>query len=485
MDMNGKTVIPGIVDAHGHLVNLGQSLRNVNLVGTKSYDEVIAKVVERAKTTPAGQWIRGRGWDQNDWTDTRFPTNEALSKATPNNPVYLTRVDGHAGLVNAKALDLAGVTAKTPDPDGGKFLRDAQGNPTGVLIDRAQGIVAAKIPAATSQEIREATLGAIAELNKWGLTGMHDAGVNASTIAVYEQLAKEGKYNLRNYVMLRDQDSVLNRFMAAPLDTAVGGRIWVHSIKLVSDGALGSRGAAMLEPYTDDPTNVGLITVKPDEIHSVAARALKAGWQVNVHAIGDRANRLTLDQFEMALKEVPRADHRFRVEHAQILHWDDIPRFAQLGVIPSMQGSHATSDMYWAVNRIGPTRALGAYAWRSLLNTGVVIPNGSDFPVESANPLISFHSFVSRQDSDNWPAAGWYPEQKTTREEALLSMTMWPAYASFMEKESGSISPGKFGDFTVLDQDIMTIPVEQILNTKVEMTVIGGKVVYRRETPKT
>jgi predicted amidohydrolase YtcJ len=391
-------------------------------------------------------------------------------------------VDGHAGLVNAKALELAGVTAKTPDPDGGKFLRDAQGNPTGVLIDRAQQAVSSKIPSATPQELREATLAGITEANKWGLTGVHDAGEPAEVIDVFVQLAKEGKYNLRNYVMLRAEDSVLDRFMAqGPI--AVNDRVWVHSIKITADGALGSRGAAMIEPYTDDPTNVGLITVPPDRIHQVAARALKAGWQVNVHAIGDRANRLVLDQFEMALKEVPKADHRFRVEHAQILHWDDIPRFAQLGVIPSMQGSHATSDMYWAVNRIGPTRALGAYAWRSLLNTGVVIPNGSDTPVESPNPLISFHSFITRQDADNWPAGGWYAEQKTTREEALLSMTMWPAYASFLEKESGSLSPGKFGDFVVLDQDIMTIPENQILNTKVEMTVLGGKVVYQRGKP--
>ena len=484
MDLNGKTVIPGIVDAHVHLVNLGSTLRNVDLVGTKSYNAIIAKVVERAKNTPPGQWIRGRGWDQNDWADTRFPTHEALSRAVPNHPVYLTRVDGHAGLVNAKALELAGVTAATRDPDGGKFLRDAQGNPTGVLIDAAQGVVSSKIPAASDAEIREATLAGIAEANRYGLTGVHDAGVSPQTINVYTQLAKEGRYNLRNYVMIRAEDSVLNRFMSQP-PIAVNDRVWVHAIKITADGALGSRGAAMIEPYTDDPTNVGLITVREDRIHQVAARALKAGWQVNVHAIGDRANRVVLDEFEKALKEVPKADHRFRVEHAQILHWDDIPRFAQLGVIPSMQGSHATSDMYWAVNRIGTTRALGAYAWRSLLNTGVVIPNGSDTPVESANPLISFHSFVTRQDADNWPAAGWYPEQKTTREEALLSMTMWPAYASFLEKESGSLSPGKFGDFVVLDQDIMTIPAEQILDTKVEMTVLAGKVVYRRETPKT
>ncbi len=485
MDLDGKTVIPGMVDAHGHLANLGQRLKGVDLVGTKSYDEVIQRVVERAKVTPAGQWIRGRGWDQNDWADTRFPSNEALSKAVPNHPVYLTRVDGHAGLVNARAIQLAGVTAATKDPDGGRFIRDAAGNPTGVLIDAAQGIVSSKIPAVTPQEVREFTVAAISELNKWGLTGLHDAGENAATVQVFTQLVKEGKYNLRNYVMLRDQDSIMDRFMAQPPIVGMEGRLWVHSIKLYIDGALGSRGAALLEPYTDDPTNVGLLVARPEDIRRVAVKALKAGWQVNTHAIGDRGNRIVLDEFEKALKEVPKADHRFRVEHAQILHWDDIPRFAQLGVIPSMQGSHATSDMYWAVNRLGPTRALGAYPWRSLLNSGVVIPNGSDFPVESANPLISFHSFVTRQDENNWPTAGWYPEQRTTREEALLSMTMWPAYSAFMEKESGSLTPGKFGDFVVLDQDIMTIPSEQILNTRVEMTVLGGKVVYRRETPRT
>ncbi|HEY3219629.1 MAG TPA: amidohydrolase [Gemmatimonadales bacterium] len=480
LDLTGKTVITGMVDAHAHLLGLGQALRTVDLVGTRSYDEVIARVVERAKTARAGEWIRGRGWDQNDWADTRFPTHGALSRAIPNNPVYLTRVDGHAALVNAKALELAQVTAATPDPTGGRFIRDSANNPTGVLVDNAQGIVGRVIPAPSQAELREQTLAAIAEANRWGLTGIHDAGVAPEGIAVYEELAKEGRYNLRNYVMVRSTDSVLDAFMRrGPQKALYEGRLWIRAIKLVADGALGSRGAALLEPYNDDPGNTGLITTPPERIRSVAVRALKAGFQVNVHAIGDRANRIVLDQFEAALREVPTADHRFRVEHAQILSYQDIPRFAELDVIPSMQGSHQTSDMYWAPNRLGPARLGGAYAWRSLLNTGVVIPNGSDFPVEAVNPLISFHSFFTRQDADNFPPGGWMPEQRTTRQEALLSITLWPAYAGFMENESGSVTIGKYADFVVLDRDIMTVAPEEVLGTRVLMTVLGGRTVYR------
>jgi len=480
LDLSGKTVITGMVDAHAHLLGLGEALRTVDLVGTRSYDEVIARVVERAKTARPGEWIRGRGWDQNDWADTRFPTHAALSRAVPNNPVYLTRVDGHAALVNARALELAQVTAATPDPTGGRFIRDSANNPTGVLVDAAQGIVGRVIPASSRAELREQTLAAIAEANRWGLTGIHDAGVAPEGIAVYEELAKEGRYSLRNYVMVRSSDSVLDAFMQrGPQKALYDGRLWIRAIKLVADGALGSRGAALLEPYSDDPGNTGLITTPPERIRSVAVRALKAGFQVNVHAIGDRANRIVLDQFEAALREVPTADHRFRIEHAQILRYQDIPRFAELDVIPSMQGSHQTSDMYWVPNRLGWARAQGAYAWRSLLNTGVVIPNGSDFPVEAVNPLISFHSFFTRQDADNFPPGGWMPEQRTTREEALLSITLWPAYAAFMENESGSLTIGKYADFVVLDRDIMTIAPEEVLRTRVLMTVLGGKAVYR------
>ncbi len=480
LDLSGKTVITGMVDAHAHLLGLGQGLRTVDLVGTRSYEEVIARVVERAKTARPGEWIRGRGWDQNDWADTRFPTQAALSRAVPNNPVYLTRVDGHAALVNAKALELAQVSAATSDPSGGRFIRDSANNPTGVLVDNAQGIVGRVIPAPSRAELREQTLGAIAEANRWGLTGIHDAGVAPEGIAVYEELAKEGRYNLRNYVMVRSSDSVLDAFMQrGPQKGLYDGRLWIRAIKLVADGALGSRGAALLEPYSDDPGNTGLITTPPERIRSVAVRALKAGFQVNVHAIGDRANRMVLDQFEAALREVPTADHRFRIEHAQILRYQDIPRFAELDVIPSMQGSHQTSDMYWVPNRLGWARAQGAYAWRSLLNTGVVIPNGSDFPVEAVNPLISFHSFFTRQDADNFPPGGWMPEQRTTRQEALLSITLWPAYAAFMENESGSLTVGKYADFVVLDRDIMTVAPEAVLGTHVLLTVLGGKAVYR------
>ena len=484
LDLGGRTVIPGMVDAHAHLLGLGQALRTVSLVGTKSYDAVIARVVERAKTARPGEWILGRGWDQNDWADTRFPTHAALSRALPNNPVYLTRVDGHAALVNAKALELANVTAATPDPTGGRFIRDSAGNPTGVLVDGAQGVVGRVIPAPSRAELREQTLAAIAELNRWGLTGIHDAGVGAEGISVYDELAKEGRYSLRNYVMIRADDSTLDAFMRRGRQIALyDGRLWVRAIKLVADGALGSRGAALLEPYSDDPGNTGLITTTPERIKSVAVRALKAGFQVNVHAIGDRANRMVLDQFEAAFKEVPVADHRFRIEHAQILHHDDIPRFAELDVIPSMQASHQTSDMYWVPARLGWARAAGAYAWRSLLNTGVIIPNGSDLPVEAANPLISFHSFITRQDADNFPPGGWFPEQRATRQEALLSMTAWPAYAAFMENESGSLTAGKYADFVVLDRDIMTVAPEEILETHVVMTVLGGRTVYKNEAP--
>jgi predicted amidohydrolase YtcJ len=486
LDLAGKTVITGMVDAHAHLLGLGQALRTVDLVGTRSYDEVIARVVERARTARPGEWIRGRGWDQNDWADTRFPTHAALSRAVPSNPVYLTRVDGHAALVNAKALELAQVTAATPDPTGGRFIRDSANNPTGVLVDNAQGVVGRVIPATSRAELREQTLAAIAEANRWGLTGIHDAGVAPEGIAVYEDLAKEGRYNLRNYVMVRSSDSVLDAFMRrGPQNGLHGGRLWIRAIKITADGALGSRGAALLEPYSDDPGNTGLITTPPERIKSVAVRALRAGFQVNVHAIGDRANRMVLDQFEAALREVPTADHRFRIEHAQILRYQDIPRFAELDVIPSMQGSHQTSDMYWVPNRLGWARAQGAYAWRSLLNTGVVIPNGSDFPVEAVNPLISFHTLFTRQDADNFPPGGWMPEQRTTRQEALLSITLWPAYAAFMENESGSLTAGKYADFVVLDRDIMTVAPEEVLGTRVLMTVLAGKTVYKNEAPGT
>ena len=488
VDAEGQTIIPGMIDAHVHLLNMGNSLRNVALFGTKSYDEVIARVVERARTAPAGSWILGRGWDQNDWgADTRFPTHEALSRAVPNHHVVLTRIDGHATLVNAMAMRAANVTAATRDPAGGRLERGPGGVPTGVLVDRAMGIVNTKIPPATPAETRSAIIAAMEETAKWGLTGVHDAGVSRPVIDAYEALAREGRYGLRNYVMIAAGDSAtLNHYLRiGPQSGLHDNRLWIRSIKISSDGALGSRGAAMIEPYSDEPSHSGLLLVEPSFIESVARRALTRGFQLNVHAIGDRGNRVTLDAFDSALRAVPKSDHRFRVEHAQIIHPADIPRFAQLDVIPSMQAVHQTSDMYWAGTRVGEQRLAGAYAWRSLLNTGVIIPNGSDFPVEAVNPLLSFHSAVSRQDEENYPEGGWRPAEKMTREEALKSMTIWPAYASFTEDLVGSLSPGKLADFVILDRDIMRVPDSEITGTAVVATYMSGKAIYRRTVPRT
>ena len=482
LDLGGGTAIPGMTDAHAHVTGLGSALASVDLVGTTSYDQVIARVVEKARSTPKGQWILGRGWDQNDWGDTRWPTHDALSRAVPDHPVYLERVDGHAGLVNALAIQKAGVTKATKDPVGGSIERDAQGEPAGVFVDNAQSLLQRAIPPATRAQTKDAIRAAIVEMHRWGLTGVHDAGASATVLDLYEELGREKALDIRLYAMVSDDAPTVDAwFKRGPQSGMYDGMLWVRSIKLYQDGALGSRGAALLEPYSDAPGITGLLVSAPEHIRDVATRALRAGFQVNTHAIGDRGNRLVLDSYEAALKTVPTADHRFRIEHAQILHSDDIPRFAQLGVIPSMQASHQTSDMYWAGKRLGETRLRGAYAWRSLLESGVIIPNGSDFPVELVNPLISFNAAVSRQDARGWPAGGWFPEQRMTRDEALKSISLWPAYASFQENELGSLAAGKRADFVVLDQDIMRVPDAMILDTHVLSTWVGGRKVYERK----
>ena len=482
LDAKGATVLPGLIDAHAHLLGLGNSLRNVQLAGSRTYDEVIAKVVERAKTMKPGEWIEGRGWDQNLWPDKKFPTHEALSRALPDNPVILSRIDGHAVLANAAAMRAAKVSASTKDPSGGRIERFADGSPSGVFVDNAESLIERAVPDASTAQTRDAILAAVADANKWGLTGIDDPGESKSTIDIFESLAREGKFNLRNYVLVAGDSADVTHYLAVgPRSAMYDGHIWVRSIKLYADGALGSRGAALLAPYADDPGNTGLLVTSPANLQRVATAALRRGFQVGTHAIGDRGNRVALDAYEAALKAVPTADHRFRIEHAQVLSPQDIPRFAKLGVIPSMQSSHQTSDMRWAETRVGPERIKGAYAWRSLLNTGVIIANGTDFPVEEVNPLITFHSAVSRQDSTGWPAGGWYPDQVMTREEALKSMTIWAAYAGFQEKVMGSISPGKYADFVILDRDIMTIPASEIIGAHVLSTWIGGKPVYQRK----
>jgi predicted amidohydrolase YtcJ len=329
--------------------------------------------------------------------------------------------------------------------------------------------------------MRAATLAAIAETNRFGLVGLHDPGEPRDVLDLFEELARAGNFSLRVYAMISDDSLAIEHyFQRGPQNALYDSHLWIRAIKLYADGALGSRGAALLDPYSDDAGNKGLLRTTAEHLRDVSTRALQHGFQVATHAIGDRGNRVALDAYEAALKAVPAIDHRFRIEHAQVIDHADIPRFAQLGVIPSMQAVHQTSDMYWAPSRLGYARSFGAYAWRSLLNTGVIIPNGSDMPVERVNPLFSFHAAVSRQDDNDWPPGGWFPDQRMTREEALKSITIWPAYAGFMEKECGSLEPGKLADFVVLDQDIMRVPAELILKTQVIATYLGGKAVYQR-----
>ncbi|HEY6908032.1 MAG TPA: amidohydrolase [Myxococcales bacterium] len=478
IDLQGKTVLPGFIDAHAHLLGLGNFLRRANLTFAASWDEVVSRVVVFGKEAKPGEWIQGRGWDQNLWPEKQFPTHDALSRAFPRNPVVLTRVDGHALVANQKAMELAHVDPSTPDPQGGRILRSPSGAPTGVFVDNAQRLILRAMPPPSREQTRDAVLAAIRECNRWGLTGIDDAGEDPATIAVYEELARAGKYNLRNYVMLSDPGDGAHAALARPRSALYDGHLWLRAVKLYADGALGSRGAALLQPYADDPGNTGLLVSSPEHIRAVAELALRRGFQVAVHAIGDRANRLVLDQYEAALRAVPVADHRFRIEHAQVLSPEDIPRFARLGVVPSMQATHQTSDMGWAEQRLGPERIRGAYAWRSLLDTGVVIPDGTDFPVEQVNPLLTFHAAVTRQDARGAPKGGWYPAQRMSREEALRSMTIWAAWAGFQEKVMGSLAPGKYADFVVLDRDILTVPEDEILDARVLATWVGGREVY-------
>ncbi|MDQ6736134.1 MAG: amidohydrolase [Gemmatimonadota bacterium] len=482
LDLHGATVVPGLADAHGHIAGLAEFLRDADLVGSLSYDEAVARTVKHAGKPASGEWVFGRGWDQNRWAVKQFPTAAALDRAFPDNPAMLERVDGHALLANARAMQAAGVTAATKDPEGGRIIRDANGNPTGVFVDNAMGLINRAIPAPTAAQLERGLTAAIAECNRWGLVSVHDPGEPRAVIDVMESMARAGNYNLRGYILISDDSAAIAHYYTlGPRSAMYGGHLWVRAIKLYADGALGSRGAALLSPYSDDPGNTGLLVSTEAHLQDVATSALRHGFQVATHAIGDRGNRNVLDAYDAALKTVPTADHRFRVEHAQIIDPADIPRFAELGVIPSMQASHQTSDMRWAEDRLGASRIRGAYAWRSLLNTGVIIPNGTDFPVEAVNPLITFHSSVTRSDATGWPDGGWYPEQRMTRDEALRSMTIWPAYAAFQEHAMGSITPGKYADFTVLDQDVMTIPARDILKTNVVATYIGGKSAYERK----
>jgi predicted amidohydrolase YtcJ len=481
IDVSGAAIVPGLQDAHAHFTGLGASMQSIDLRGTTSYEQVVGMVRQRAASARAGEWIVGRGWDQNDWSDKQWPTHDLLSAASPNNPVYLTRVDGHAGLANRRALELAGVTNANADPAGGRLIRGSSNEPSGVLIDTAQALVSSKVPPASDAQLDEQILLADREMRRLGLTMVHDAGTDGRAVEAYKRLIDTGRLKTRLYAMLRGPLAALQpAFDKGPITDYGSHRLAVRSIKVVADGALGSRGAAMLEPYADEPGTTGLLTTPPDDVYALTLAASKAGFQTATHAIGDRANRLVMDIYERVQREVSGARAlRLRIEHAQILDRAEIPRFASLSVIASMQPTHATSDMPWVPARIGRERMEeGAYVWRKLMSSGATIAAGSDFPVELPNPLLGFYAAITRQDPKGQPASGWMPGERMSRDEALASFTRNAAFAAHAETLLGSLEAGKLADLVVLSKDIMRVAPPEIVTTNVRMTIVGGEIVY-------
>jgi predicted amidohydrolase YtcJ len=504
IDLGGKTVVPGLTDSHCHIFGIGERELTLNLEGTDTLDAFLAKVKERAAKTEPGKWITGRGWIETFWKPPQFPTRGDLDKIAPDNPVYLERADGHAAIANSAALRLAKIDKETPNPFGGEILRDkSTGEATGMLLDHAQDLVEKNIPTPTEAKRREAFVVGVKRELSLGWCQIQNAGSNLDDLPPMRQAFEAGQCKLRVYnavygpgpagaALLKD-GPVLNQF---------DRRFTQRTIKVVFDGALGSRGAALLEPYADAPETSGYLTQKESELQPIFEEALRQGVQIETHAIGDRANRLILDLYDKAMKAVPvgnrkviggpstreagvaelrppgPGDVRWRVEHAQILSAQDVPRFAKLGVIASMQPSHAISDLFFAPSRLGKERLVGAYAWQSLLKSGAVICGGSDAPVERGEPMIEFYAAVTRKSIKGESLDGWHPEQAVSREQALKMFTLAPAYAAFEEKDRGSIEKGKLADLTILSADIMKIPEPEILKTTCAMTVIGGEIVY-------
>ncbi len=509
IDLEGKLAIPGFIDAHGHFTSLGESKLRLDLMKVKNWDEIVARVEEAVKKAKPGEWILGRGWHQEKWDKTPVPNvdglpfHDSLSKVSPDNPVLLGHASGHASFANAKAMELAGITRRTQNPPGGEIVRDSKGNPIGAFRETAQRLLSRPIstfretaggllrkPATPyleeqisetmEAEKRKVIELAVQECLSKGVTGFHDAGSTFETIDLFKELAEEGKLGVRLYVMVRDSAENLRERLAEYKIIGIGeNHLTVRAIKSFIDGALGAHGAWLLEPYEDLPSSVGLNTTPVEEIKEAAQIAIENGFQLCIHAIGDRGNRETLNIFEEALKAHPDLkDLRWRIEHSQHLHPDDIPRFGQLGVIASMQAIHCTSDGPWVIKRLGERRAEeGAYVWQKLMKSGAIICNGTDVPVEDVDPIPGFYAAVTRKLSDG---TVFYPDQRMSREEALRSYTLNGAYAAFEEDIKGSLKPGKLADITILSQDIMTIPEDEIMNTEVLYTIVGGKVMYQK-----
>lgn len=481
VDMAGRTVLPGLIDAHGHVFGLGEMLTQLDLSATTSLPQALAAIGDYARADAKAAWVRGRGWNQENWKLGRFPTAQELDGVVADRPAWLERVDGHAGWANGRALALAGITDQTPDPVGGKIVRDAAGHATGVLVDAAQAMIQKVLPQPTEQEARTMLDRALGTMASVGLTSAHDAGIGIAEDRLYRDYADHGKLTARIYAMVKGTGADFDQLAQnGPLDTYGHDMYALRAVKLYADGALGSRGAALLAPYTDDPHSHGLLFHSNGEIDAMIAKAMKKGYQVNVHAIGDAGNRQILDIFA---KEIPANRGqalRHRIEHAQVVTPADIPRFKSIGIIPSMQPTHATSDKNMAEQRIGPERIKGAYAWRTFLAQGSRIACGSDFPVEAPNPFFGIHAAVTRQDASGNPIAGWYPEQEMSLKEAFRCFTLDAAYAGHQEKTQGSLEAGKYADFIVIDRDLFKISPYDIHKIGVLETWVGGQQVYRK-----
>jgi predicted amidohydrolase YtcJ len=488
IDLQGKTMVPGFIDSHYHFLGVGKREFQLNLDGTKSLQEFLDKVRAEVEKTPEGEWVRGRGWIEEDWPTKEFPTRYDLDQVAPKNPVYLGRVDGHAVVVNTLALQIAGITRETPDPQGGQIVREPKtGEPTGLVLDNARDFVTKYFPPDTAVSmIRRYAKKANEIALSYGLTEVHDMGTSWNTVQVLKDMYSKEELQLRLYSYIRGPGEEADRLLdQGPQIGLFDNHLTVRGIKIIQDGALGSRGAALLKPYSDAETR-GYLIFKDEEIYPTVKKATERGIQMAIHAIGDSANRDVLDLYTRAFREVPKgkrriAEPRFRVEHAQIVALQDMPRFAKMGVIPSMQPSHAIGDLHFAVRRLGLDRMTEGYAWRTFIDLGCYIPAGSDAPVEEGNPMIEFFAASVRKDTTGFTAQGWHPELRMTREEALKSLTIWGARAAFEEDIKGSIEPGKLADLVVLQRDLMTDPEERLFDIKVLMTVIGGKVVYERD----
>ena len=471
-------MLPGLIDAHGHLLGLGANLLEVNLRESSSAQDAAKMVADYAFANAQQDWITGRGWNQELWSDRAFPTAADLDNVVSDRPVFLTRVDGHAAWVNTKAMELAGITKDTQSPVGGEIIKDANGNPTGVFIDNASLLIEAHLPKASNAIYAQQLEAAGEHLLANGITSMHDAGVGREVYDFYLKEAVEGDLPVRIYAMISATDTELSTMLGNGPIRDEDDFLYIRSVKAYGDGALGSRGAALLAPYSDAPHQHGLLLTQPEDMTQLFTTVIGAGFQLNYHAIGDKANHVALNEFETTFGNIGGSELRHRIEHAQVIAPDDLARFAKLKVLPSMQPTHATSDKNMAEDRIGKERMKGAYAWKTLLDSGIALPLGSDFPVELANPFYGLHAAVTRQDRNNQPVKGWYAHEALTVEQAFKGFTLDAAYAGHMEDTLGTLTPGKWADFILVDQDIFTIDAKDIWKTEVHATYVAGKQVF-------